>query len=64
VINVGNDDFGSYAGDGLDDAWQVSYFGSDNPNAAPGADPDGDFMSNRGEYIAGTIPTNATSHFS
>jgi hypothetical protein len=64
VLNVGNDDFGAYAGDGLDDAWQVRYFGLNNPNAAPNADPDHDGQSNLFEYIAGTDPTNSASRFS
>jgi len=64
VLNVGNDDFGLYAGDGLPDDWQVQYFGENNPNAAPGADPDGDGQNNAYEYVVGTVPTNAASHFS
>jgi hypothetical protein len=44
--------------DGLPDAWQTLYFGSStSPNAAPGADPDGDGFSNLQEYLAGTNPT-------
>jgi hypothetical protein len=63
VLNVGNDDFGIYANDGIDDAWQVQYFGVNNPNAAPGLDPDGDGQNNYYEYIVGTVPTNAASRF-
>lgn len=61
VLNVNNDDFGTYAGDGIDDAWQVQYFGIGNANAAPTADPDGDGQNNLLEYLAGTDPTNAAS---
>jgi endonuclease/exonuclease/phosphatase family metal-dependent hydrolase len=44
--------------------WQIQYFGStNNPNAAPGADPDGDGMNNLAEFMAGTIPTNSASVF-
>jgi hypothetical protein len=63
VLNVGLDDFGSYASDGLDDAWQVQYFGENNPNAAPGLDPDADAQNNGYEYIVGTVPTNSVSRF-
>ncbi len=63
IVNVGSDDFGSYVGDGLDDAWQVQYFGADNTNAAPARDPDGDGQNNAFEYIAGLIPTDAGSKF-
>lgn len=61
VLNVNNDDFGTYAGDGIDDAWQVQYFGIGNANAAPTADPDGDGQNNLFEYLAGTDPTSAAS---
>jgi len=63
VLNVGNDDFGTYAGDGLDDAWQVQYFGVGNPNAGPGGDPDGDQQTTGYEYLAGSIPTDGNSFF-
>jgi len=44
--------------------WQIQYFGStNNPNAAPGADPDCDGMNNLAEFMAGTIPTNSASVF-
>ncbi len=64
VVNVGIDDWGTYAGDGLDDAWQVQYFGANNTNAAPARDPDGDRQNNLFEYTAGTIPTDGNSKFS
>jgi hypothetical protein len=63
VKNVNLDDFGSYAGDGLDDAWQNQYFGLNNPNAAPAADPDGDGQTNLFEFTAGLIPTDPQSRF-
>ena len=63
VLNVGNDDFGTYAGDGLDDDWQVQYFGVGNPNAGPNGDPDGDGQNTRYEYTVGSIPTDGTSYF-
>jgi hypothetical protein len=49
-------------GDGLPDAWQVLYFGgTSSTNAAAGADPDHDGVSNLNEYLAGTIPNNGNS---
>ncbi len=44
--------------------WQAQYFGStNNPAAAPGADPDGDGQNNLAEFLAGTVPTNSASSF-
>jgi len=63
VVNVGIDDYGAYAGDGLDDAWQVLYFGENNPRAQPGMDPDGDGQDNRHEYFSNTVPTDSLSKF-
>lgn len=63
VANVGTDDFGTYAGDSLDDAWQVTHFGLANASAAPTADPDGDGQNNLLEYLAGTTPTSGASAF-
>lgn len=58
------DNFGSYGGDGLSDAWQVQHFGQNNPNAAPGLDPDGDGQTNFFEFAAGLLPTSGSSRFS
>ena len=58
------DNFGSYGGDGLSDAWQVQHFGQNNPNAAPGLDPDGDGQTNLFEFAAGLLPTSGSSRFS
>lgn len=57
------DNFGTYAGDDLDDVWQVQYFGLNNPNAAPLLDPDFDGQTNLFEYTAGFIPNDRTSRF-
>lgn len=62
VRNTHNDNFGSYAGDGLDDAWQAQYFGLDNPLAAPTADPNGTGQNNRFKFLAGLDPTLPASH--
>ena len=64
VVNVGGDDYLSYAGDGINDAWQVQYFGEENLLARPERDPDGDLQDNYFEYYANTEPTNAASKFS
>ena len=63
VVNVNNDDYGSYAGDGLDDAWQARYFGLDNPLAAPNVDADGTGQTNGFKYLAGLNPLDPKSRF-
>ncbi|HCN75591.1 MAG TPA: hypothetical protein DIT13_00175 [Verrucomicrobiales bacterium] len=63
VINTNTDDIPGYSGDGLDDAWQVQYFGLNNPLAAPLLDPDGDGHTNVFENLAGIDPTSAASFF-
>jgi hypothetical protein len=63
VLNTIPDNYGSYAGDAIDDAWQIRYFGLDNPLAAPDLDPDGDGETNLFEFIAGVDPTDPNSHF-
>ncbi len=64
VLNVNLDNFGAYAGDGLDDAWQAQYFGQPpNALAGPLVDPDRDGQTNAFEYTAGLIPTDANSFF-
>ena len=62
-MNTLPDNFGSYAADALDDAWQVQYFGQNSLLAAPTQDPDGDGQNNLFEFTAGLIPTDATSFF-
>jgi len=63
VINVNTDDLPGYVGDGIDDAWQVQHFGLNNPLAGPTQNPDFDEHDNLFEFIAGLIPTDASSRF-
>jgi hypothetical protein len=49
---------------GIPDVWETGYFGSTtNAEGAAGADWDKDGLSNYGEWMAGTDPTNSTSAF-
>ena len=58
VVNSSIDNFKEYAGDGIDDAWQVQFFGPPpNALAGPNADSDGDGATNLAEFQAGTDPT-------
>lgn len=61
ILNVGDDDFGAYAGDGLSDLWQVGYFGENNAQAGPGADADADGLINLQEFAFGTNPVISNS---
>lgn len=63
VLETTADNFGLYTGDGLDDAWQVQYFGQNNPAAAPLIDADGDGQDNGFEFTAGLVPTDPQSRF-
>lgn len=63
VLNNLPDNFSAYAADGIDDDWQVQYFGLNNPNAAPLLDPDHDGQHNLFEFIAGIVPTDPLSRF-
>jgi hypothetical protein len=49
-------------GDGLPDPWEMRYFGAlDAADGAPDADPDGDGLINRDEFLAGTNPMDPES---
>jgi len=52
-------------GDGLPDDWQTLYFGENQDNwPTVTADSDGDGVSDRSEFLAGTNPKNKASSFS
>lgn len=57
------DNFGDFAGDGLEDDWQELYFGERSDLALPDLDPDADGFSNRFEYLARLDPLDAASTF-
>lgn len=61
VLDVSPDNFGTYAGDGLPDLWQVTHFGIGSPLATPAADGDGDGQNNLLEYLATSSPTDPSS---
>ena len=63
VKNVNIDDYGTYAADGIDDAWQNQFFGLNNPNAAPNVDFDGTGQTNFFKYLAGLDPLDPNSRF-
>ncbi len=42
-------------------AWQTYYFGGNTGTATPGADPDGDGVSNTNEFLTGFNPTNSAA---
>jgi hypothetical protein len=63
VLDIDQDNYGSYAADGLEDAWQNQYFSADPAKAGPLLDPDGDGQNNLFEFIAGVVPNDALSRF-
>ncbi len=63
ILDTIADNFGSYAGDGLADDWQVVWFGQNNPLAGPLVDYDHDGFNNLFEFTAGTLPNDALSFF-
>jgi hypothetical protein len=61
VCNTADDNFGTYANDGIPDVWQVQYFGvPPKAMAVPSADPDGDGCNNLQEFAFGMNPMQGT----
>lgn len=61
LFDLTPDDYGPFAGDGLDDPWQWNFFANDPDNAQPGDDPDSDGQDNALEFLAGTTPLDGSS---
>jgi hypothetical protein len=59
ILNIGSDDFGPYASDGLPDTWQVGYFGESSIQGGPNMDFDNDGVINLLEFAFGTDPSQA-----
>ena len=65
VLDTIPDNFGLYAGDGVDDAWQAQWFGlgtggQGNPLGVASADADGTGQTNLFKYIAGLNPLDGS----
>jgi hypothetical protein len=63
VVNIGADDLGLYAADGIPDTWQVQYFGVNNPLGTASADATATGQNNLFKYTAGLLPTDRTARF-
>ena len=61
LLDATPDNYGPFAGDGLDDAWQWEWFSADPASGAPGSDPDSDGQDNALECLAGTTPLDGSS---
>lgn len=61
IYDTSPDNYGPFAGDQLDDAWQQFWFGENPALAAPGLDPDGDGQNNLTEFLAITSPLDPAS---
>lgn len=60
ILNIGSDDFGPYASDGLPDTWQVGYFGESSARGGPMDDFDNDGVINLLDFAFGTDPSQAS----
>ncbi|MEM0896542.1 MAG: hypothetical protein AAGJ79_06615, partial [Verrucomicrobiota bacterium] len=61
VLETIDDNFQTYAADGLPDDWQVEFLGVGDPEGGPGEDADSDGESNLIEFAFGTNPGNSAS---
>jgi hypothetical protein len=61
---TGNYTFVDANHNGIPDSWETQYFGTVSSNRTAFTDTDGDGMTDRAEFIAGTDPTNAASKLS
>ncbi|HBJ87640.1 MAG TPA: hypothetical protein DDZ88_28040, partial [Verrucomicrobiales bacterium] len=61
IVNVGTDDLGIYASDGIPDTWQAQHFGTNNPLGLATADASGTGQNNLLKYIAGLNPVDPAS---
>ena len=63
IVFAGNYTFADVNQNGLSDEWEQQFFGAVFPNRPADLDTDGDGMTDYGEFIADTNPTNALSVF-
>jgi hypothetical protein len=63
IRNSGIDDFGLYAGDGIDDTWQIRHYGLNNPAGIATADPSGTGQNNLFKFLAGLDPLDPAARF-
>lgn len=61
IRNIGDDDFGFYASDGVSDVWQVGWFGENNLAGRADRDADSDGQNNLFEFLSGYSPLDGTS---
>ncbi len=64
IRNTRPDNYREYAGDGLEDSWQVGFFGQPpRLDAGPDQDPDGDGDNNLMEFLTGHSPSDSGDRF-
>lgn len=63
VLNLGKDDFGIYGSDGIEDTWQIQWFGQANPLGLATADASGTGQTNLFKWLAGLDPLDPSARF-